>query len=124
MIPADHVVVPVCDISSIPPGMGRAFQIGSHRVAVFLTREGRVYATEQRCPHRGGPLADGMLVGKQVVCPLHSFRFDLETGQCEQPGVCPVRLYPVEVTPDGQILIGVPRSTASGPAVSPVLSGC
>ncbi|MEJ5277385.1 MAG: Rieske 2Fe-2S domain-containing protein [Thermogemmata sp.] len=116
--------VTVGPVSAIPPGMGRAYHVGPHRIAVFRTRSGRVFATAQRCPHRGGPLADGMLVGEQVVCPLHAFRFDLQTGQCEQSQVCPVPTYPVDITPDGWIRIGIPARFPSSEDVSPLLTSC
>jgi nitrite reductase (NADH) small subunit len=116
--------VTIGPVSAIPPGMGRAYQVGAHRIAVFRTRSGRVFATAQKCPHRGGPLADGMLVGEQVVCPLHAFRFDLQTGQCEQSQVCPVPTYPVDITPDGWIRIGIPARFPSSEDVSPLLTSC
>jgi nitrite reductase (NADH) small subunit len=97
----------VCELDDLPVGLGRAFRIGNDSVAVFRTRTGRVFATASRCTHRGGPLADGMLAGEQVVCPLHAFRFDSDTGACDQPGVCPVATYPVEVA-GGLVRVGIP----------------
>lgn len=86
----------VCALDDLPIGLGRPFVIGSHRVAIFRTRTGKVFAVADRCPHKGGPLSDGMLAGEQVVCPMHAFRFDA-SGNCDQPSVCPVQTYPVEV---------------------------
>jgi nitrite reductase (NADH) small subunit len=97
----------VCPVGDIPVGLGRAFRLGRERVAVFRSRSGKVFAVADRCPHRGGPLADGMIVGDQVVCPLHAFRFHGETGTCDQAGACSIATYPVEVTPDGLIRVGV-----------------
>ena len=60
--------------------------------------------------HDGGEIgrqSEGMLAGEQVVCPLHAFRFDPGSGACDQPGVCAVETYPVEVT-DGFVRVGVP----------------
>lgn len=99
--------VAVCTPDELPVGLGRAFEVGGHRVALFRTRAGTVFAVADRCPHKGGPLSDGMLAGDQVVCPLHSFRFDPATGGCDQPAVCPVATYPVEVV-DGVVRVGVP----------------
>ena len=73
--------VTVASVSSIPPGEGRTFEVGALRIAVFHTRQGEVFAAQAHCPHRGGPLADGILGGRTLVCPLHSLIFDLETGQ-------------------------------------------
>ena len=67
-------------LSLIPPGEGRTFSVGGVRIAIFHTRDGGVFATQADCPHRGGPLADGLTGGGMVVCPLHSWKFDLQTG--------------------------------------------
>ena len=99
--------VPVCDLAELPVGLGRAFDVGGHRVAVFRTRAGRVFAVANRCPHKGGPLADGMLAGEQVVCPYHAFRFDSASGACDQPNVCAVATYPVAVAGES-VSVGVP----------------
>jgi nitrite reductase (NADH) small subunit len=99
--------VSVCELGDLPVGLGRAFRVGGHAVAVFRTRTGKVFAVANRCPHKGGPLADGMLAGDQVVCPLHAFRFDPDGGACDQPGVCPVMTYPVEVLGEF-VRVGVP----------------
>src|SRR5215208_1748818 len=90
-------VVEVCKIDELPVGLGRPFMVGDKLLAVFRTRTGRVFAVDGKCPHKGGPLADGMLAGEQVVCPMHAFRFGGD-GECDQPGVCAVETYPVEVT--------------------------
>jgi nitrite reductase (NADH) small subunit len=65
-----------------------------------------------------------MLVGEQVVCPLHAFRFDLHTGQCEQSQVCPVPTYPVEITPEGWVRIGIPARLSRSEDVSSLLTSC
>ncbi len=99
--------VPVCALADLPVGLGRSFDIGGQSVAVFRTRAGRVFATANRCPHKGGPLADGMLAGEQVVCPYHAFRFHADGGECDQPNVCAVATYPVEVVGES-VSVGVP----------------
>ena len=89
--------LPLCTLDDLPVGLGRGFDVGGRRIAVFRTRTGRVFAVDAVCPHKGGPLADGMLAGDQVVCPYHAFRYDGGTGACDQPNVCAVTTYPVEV---------------------------
>jgi nitrite reductase (NADH) small subunit len=96
----------LCRVEDIPVGLGRAFHVAGHAVAVFRSRTGSVFAVANRCPHRGGPLADGMMVGDQVVCPLHAFRFDGSTGACDQAGTCGVTTYPVEVA-NGSVRIAL-----------------
>jgi nitrite reductase (NADH) small subunit len=97
----------LCELDDLPIGLGRAFRVGGQSVAVFRTRTGRVFAVANECPHRGGPLADGMLAGELVVCPLHAYRFDPESGSCDQDGVCGIATYPVEVV-GGFVRIGIP----------------
>ncbi len=67
-------------VSEIPLGQGKCFTIGRHEVAVFRARDGALFAVENRCPHRGGPLAEGIIGQAQVICPLHGYKFDLTTG--------------------------------------------
>jgi nitrite reductase (NADH) small subunit len=92
--------VAVCQTWDIPVGLGRSFRVADKLIAVFQARDGKFFAVDGTCPHKGGPLADGMVVGHQVVCPLHAFRFAADTGACDQPGVCSIGTYPVEVDGD------------------------
>ena len=99
--------VPLCTLDDIAVGLGRAFDVGGRAVAVFRGRDGKVFAVEGKCPHKGGPLADGMLIGEQVVCPLHAFRFSGTSGECDQPNACAIDAFPAEVR-DGTVFITVP----------------
>ena len=97
--------VEVCKLDDLPLGLGRAFTVGDKPLAVFRTRAGRVFAVDGVCPHKGGPLADGMLgANDQVVCPYHQFRFDPDSGECDQPGVCGITTYPVDVVAGGVVV--------------------
>ena len=58
---------------------GRAVQIAGTELAIF-NMNGRFLTIENTCPHKGGPLCDGIVTGTHVVCPLHGRHFDLETG--------------------------------------------
>ena len=64
---------------NIPPREGRSVTVGGERIAIF-NLSGRFLTIENQCPHKGGPLCDGIVSGTRVVCPLHGWRFDLETG--------------------------------------------
>jgi nitrite reductase (NADH) small subunit len=101
-------LVRLCPLDEIPVGLGRSFRVGGKLIAVFRSRSGRVFAVDGVCPHKGGPLADGMLAGEHVVCPLHAFRFHAAEGACDQPGVCGVATYPVEVV-DGTVCLTAPQ---------------
>ena len=75
-------------VSRIPAGQGRCYVVGSYEIAVFRQRDGRLFASENRCPHRQGPLAEGVLGGGRIICPLHGHQFDLETGAGSEPSEC------------------------------------
>lgn len=94
-------------LSNIPRGEGRVFQIGGQSIAVFHTRDANVFATEPTCPHKGGPLADGLIGAQKVICPLHSFVFDLSTGHPVGNGCRALKTYPATVNAEGDILVGV-----------------
>jgi len=99
---------------NIPPREGRAVRVGSLSLAVFNTTHGFL-AVENRCPHSGGPLADGIVGGTTVTCPLHNWRICLESGMVTKPcvdGTPRVRTYPVEVR-DGIILLGIDAAQAA-----------
>lgn len=89
----------------IPLGEGRTFQVNGSMIAVFRARNGRVFATQARCPHKAGPLADGLVGDAKVICPLHAFRFDLETGRPVANECEALRTYPVRLSEIGDILI-------------------
>ena len=90
-------------VHDIPPGEGRTYAVDGEMVAVFRLRDGSVRALSAVCPHKGGPLADGQIDLKQVVCPLHLYAWDLSTG-CSLSGQSPVTVYPVRVDNDALIL--------------------
>jgi nitrite reductase (NADH) small subunit len=91
-------------ITAIPAGEGRNFQVGADQIAVFRSRQDGVFATQAECPHRKGPLADGLLGDGTLICPLHSMKFNLSTGQAEG-GECALRIYPARLSDSGQILV-------------------
>jgi len=72
---------------------------------VFRQRDGRLFATQNRCPHRQGPLSEGVVGGGQVICPLHAHRFDLNGGTGNEPGEC-VRVFQVKVV-HGEIVLSL-----------------
>src|SRR5688572_22640155 len=76
------VRVAACD--SVPPREGRAVVVAGRELAIFNLGD-RFFATDNRCPHRGGPLCDGIVTGAAVVCPLHAWKVNLVTGDVERP---------------------------------------
>lgn len=99
----------------IPPGEGRNFAVAGERIAVFHTRAGELFATQADCPHRNGPLADGLVGDRTVICPLHAWKFDLGSGVL-QGGHCRLKTYPVRLTCDGLIALTVSATEAVTPS--------
>ena len=92
-------------IEKIPLGQGRSFNIEGQQVAVFRQRDGTIFATQSACPHKQGPLAEGIVGGGKVICPLHAHKFDLATGVGSEPHEC-VKTFAVSQA-NGEILIQV-----------------
>lgn len=96
----------ITDTESIPPREGRTVRFGELSIALFNTGE-RFLAVENRCPHKGGPLADGIVGGTTVTCPLHNWRICLESGEVSKPcqeGLPPVLTFPVRIE-DGVVFL-------------------
>jgi nitrite reductase (NADH) small subunit len=91
-------------LSQIPPGEGREFLAGDALVTIFHTRSGEIFATQPTCPHRGGPLRDGLTDEATVVCPLHDRIYEFRTGR-GLGNECHIRTYPVRVTSEGMLLV-------------------
>jgi nitrite reductase (NADH) small subunit len=118
------VRVAPCD--QIPPRQGRSVSIEGRELAIFnlgpspepgaglsteLGTGDRFLATDNRCPHKGGPLCDGIVTGVSAVCPLHAWKINLTDGRVERPqgaGAHCVATYPVRVD-EGVIVVGIPR---------------
>ena len=88
--------VEVARVSDLPPGAMKRVEVDGRALALFHTASG-IHAIDGRCPHRGGPLAEGDLMGEQVVCPWHLWTFDVRTGQCVDVSDVCVAVHTVEV---------------------------
>lgn len=104
--PLEQVTVAVGHVDEIPVGEGRAFAVHDTQVAVYRLRDGSLRALQAVCPHRGGPLADGLADGRVVVCPLHGYTYDLATGEETSSGAAGVKAYQVSADDSGAIRIG------------------
>jgi len=92
-------------VAEIPLGEGRVYAVDGEQIAVFRLTDGSVRALGAVCPHAGGPLADGLIDGEVVVCPLHNNTFELASG-CSPTGQPSVPTYPVRVEEGGHLVIG------------------
>ena len=75
-------------------------------IALFRTSADEVFALDDRCPHKGGPLSQGLIHGKRVACPLHNWQIDLESGEALAPDVGCTHKYPVKVE-GGRVLLAL-----------------
>ena len=76
---SERVWTRITRAENIPPREGRCVNVGALEIAIF-NLNGRFLTIENQCPHKGGPLCDGIVSGATVVCPLHGWRIDLESG--------------------------------------------
>ena len=95
--------VRVCRLDDVPPGAGRAFQVGQARVAIFRVA-GRVFAIDDVCPHMGGSLSGGLVHRGEVVCPMHGWPFELASGRCPEAPEVTIATYATQVR-DGDVFI-------------------
>jgi nitrite reductase (NADH) small subunit len=107
----------LCGVAEAP-AEGQVMEADAHGVAICLARVGgELSALDNWCPHRRGPLGQGWLEGKAVVCPWHSWTFDLTTGEAEYPVSERVAVFPVRVEGE-DVLVDLAAVT---PALSPQL---
>jgi nitrite reductase (NADH) small subunit len=106
----------ITPVKNIPLREGRAVNVAGREIALFNLGD-RFLAVDARCPHNGGPLAEGIVTGTSVVCPLHAWKINLETGSVTKPDANPacVGTYATRID-SGVILIELPESAAEKPA--------
>ncbi|PZQ97855.1 MAG: nitrite reductase (NAD(P)H) small subunit [Cereibacter sphaeroides] len=95
-------------LDDIPPQGARVVKTSLGCAAIFRTATDEVFALDDRCPHKGGPLSEGIVHGAQVTCPLHAWVFSLETGHAQGADEGSVGTYPVRVEA-GRILLDTRR---------------
>lgn len=96
--------VDIAALDDIPQRGARVVKTSEGCVAVFRTATDEVYALDNRCPHKGGPLAEGIVHGNSVTCPLHNWVFSLETGMAQGADEGQVATYGAKVE-GGRILL-------------------
>jgi nitrite reductase (NADH) small subunit len=114
---SDRQWVRVTTIDNIPEREGRMVQLGGLEIAIFNLGD-KFLATDNRCPHEGGPLCDGIVTGESVVCPLHAWKISLQDGTVQRPthgkDHC-VSTYPTRVA-DGIVSVEIPGVQTKGHA--------
>lgn len=101
----------VCQITDIPVlGSRRVARPGAIDVAVFRNAENQVFALLDRCPHKGGPLSQGIVFGQSVACPLHNWTIGLDDGCAKAPDEGCTPRFSVQVQ-DGQVFLDADELT-------------
>jgi 3-phenylpropionate/trans-cinnamate dioxygenase ferredoxin component len=97
--------ITVAEASQVPADRGLSVRIGDRAFGLFNIA-GEIYALDGQCPHRGGPLGEGMTEHGHVYCPLHGWEFDVKTGACLGNPEKRARCFPTRVV-DGKVQICV-----------------
>ena len=100
-------VVDVGAIAEVPLRGARLVKTADGCIAIFRTSENEAYALDDKCPHKGGPLSQGIVHGKSVTCPLHNWVISLETGTAEGADSGKTPTYKLAVK-DGRMLLELP----------------
>ncbi|GGB25147.1 hypothetical protein GCM10011505_02930 [Tistrella bauzanensis] len=108
-------------IEQLPLRGARVIRHAGGSIAVFRPAQGLPAAINNACPHKAGPLADGMVHGRSVSCPLHGRVFDLDSGRAAAPDRDCVTRYPVAVTVDGRVLVRLRPLSPAAPAGAAIM---
>ena len=95
-------------IADIPPRGARCVNTPQGKIGVFRTADDRIFALRDHCPHKGGPLSQGIVHGTAVTCPLHNWVISLETGKALGADEGTVNTIPVKVEA-GRIALALGR---------------
>ncbi len=88
----------ICKLEEIPQLGSRVVKCNNgNDIAIFRTSDDEVFAVTDKCPHKGGPLSQGIVYGKTVACPLHGWQIGLETGEAAAPDVGCTHKHAVKV---------------------------
>lgn len=93
-------------LSELLDGQARVVTIRGREIALFRRGE-QVYALDNECPHRGGPIGEGRIQGDRVTCPWHEWTFDIPSGVCTLNPAAKVKAYPVRVE-EGTVKVALP----------------
>lgn len=111
--------VRVGKLSDIDPLGSRRLNVNGLEIALFRLSDGEVLAIENRCPHKGGLLSEGMVCGPVVHCPLHDWRIDLRSGEALDPDKGCVTTFETEVTEEGIIFLTIGAQAGAADASEP-----
>jgi nitrite reductase (NADH) small subunit len=87
----------ILDVNDIPKLGARVVRHGSLNIAVFRNADDEIFALEDRCPHKGGPLSQGIVHGRKVTCPMHGWNIELDSGCAVAPDQGCAREFPIKL---------------------------
>ena len=97
---------PICFLIDIPVlGARRVNRSEGHAVAIFRNAEDKVFALLDRCPHKGGPLSQGIVFGESVACPLHNWTIGLADGCAKAPDAGCTQRFAVKLDGSGKVFL-------------------
>ncbi|HBO5727136.1 nitrite reductase small subunit NirD [Pseudomonas aeruginosa] len=96
----------ICALDEINPLGSRVVAGPKGDIAIFRAADDQVFALDDRCPHKGGPLSQGLIYGRRVACPLHNWQIELESGEAVAPDQGCAHRHPVRVE-NGRVLLGL-----------------
>lgn len=98
--------IEICTLGDIPSRGCRVVQTARGQIALFRTAQDEVFALDNRCPHKGGPLSEGIVHGRQVTCPLHNWVIGLDDGEAQGTDKGCARPFPVRLEA-GRVFLNV-----------------
>ncbi|MCK4706714.1 MAG: nitrite reductase small subunit NirD [Gammaproteobacteria bacterium] len=96
----------VVELEGIPSMGSRVVEAGDIQIAIFRTSDDQVFAIRNACPHKGGPLSEGIVHGTSVTCPLHNWKIDLASGKALGPDEGCANVFPAKVE-DGKVYLSL-----------------
>lgn len=89
--------IEVGTLNDIPKLGARVVEVAAGNIAVFRTAEDKVFAVADKCPHKGGQLSQGLVMGNKIACPMHDWKIELESGTAVAPDEGCAATYPVKM---------------------------
>ena len=100
-------------LNDIPRLGARVIETDAGNIAIFRTAEDEVFALRDKCPHKGGPLSQGIVHGKRVACPLHDWKIQLDSGEAVAPDEGCAASFPVKL--EGETIYLLPVASDGCP---------
>ncbi len=109
---------PICAVTDIPVlGARVVHRTDAEDVAIFRNSDDKVFALLDKCPHKGGPLSQGLVFGERVACPLHNWNIELQSGCALAPDEGCTQTFRIKID-NGQVCLDLNELTAASPTTA------